>query len=93
MNLSSTIARGNTAVPACHTQCSMTELFAASESHAQCPISRHTAALCCHQASHSTLLTNSVQMLGLLKESEFTLAARPKKLAFQTDMAFFFCYC
>ena len=79
MNLSCAIARGNMALPACPAQSSMAELFTASGSKAQCPISRHIADPCCHQASHNTLLTNPIQMLSFLKEPEVLLAAQPRK--------------
>ena len=38
MDLSSTIARGNTELSACPSQSSMVELLDASESHVHCPI-------------------------------------------------------
>ena len=83
MNLSCAIARGNTALPACPAQSNMLELL---ESHAQCPISRHIGSPCCLQGM---LLTNPIQMLSLLKESEVTLAAWPRKPEFQNGATFF----
>ena len=84
MNLNYAIARGKMALPAFRAQSGTAELLVTSENHAQCPISRHTAGPCCHQASLRTLFTNPIQMLGLLKESaEFALAAQPIRPAFQ----------
>ena len=85
--LSCSIARRNMALPACSTQSSMVELPISSKSHAQCPISRHTAGPCCHQASRS--LTNPIQMLGLLREPEVSREHGPESQHFKTSRLFF----
>ena len=69
-------------------QSGIAELLATSDSHAQCLISRQAAGLFYHQASHSTLLTKTIQMLSLLKEPEVTLEAWSRKPTFRNGTSF-----
>ena len=69
-------------LPAHSTQSSMVQPLV-TLSCVHCTSSRHKAGPHFHQPSCPTLFTNSIQMLCHPKEPEFTLAARPRKPAFQ----------